>query len=554
MFQRLNVPILGIVENMSYFACPTRGTRTSIFGEGGGQRVADEYGVPLLAQLPLDPETRVGGDEGTPITVRRPDSAQALAFRDLAARRHRAARRAVAGLGRCRRSADARRRAWRRRSVVVPIFPLPDVTFFPHTLLPLHVFEARYRAHGDGRARARPAAGRGAGSGPATRRRYAGKPAVHPVGRASGEIVIVRAAGQRPLQHPRCAGECARADRAASCRATRSTGSLRARRLDDDARRPATWRRALARIRAACRALLDRARASGRPARHRAGRGPGAAGVIADRVAAAVLPDADLRQALLETLDVERARRAAWRTRWRRSSRSSKGGRRVRRVTARARCWRCSCSLAGEAGARPWAWLGVRIRDLSEQEMDEIAKRHGIREGFGVVIVEVMEETPAAAGGHEARATSSSPSSDRPGDGHARAPAPDRRRPRSRATSASPSCAARAARPLPRPAGGHAAADRRGTRGRRVRFRRCESPQAPPEPGGRRPPPTAARGDRRGAAAARRSKAGPGGRRRHPPGQRAGRCVTRDAAREALGELSARPAAPADRPARRGSA
>ena len=85
MFQRLNVPILGVVENMSTFACPHCGQHTSIFGETGGQRVADEYGAPLLARLPLDPETRVGGDEGTPITVRRPDSAQARAFRDLAA-------------------------------------------------------------------------------------------------------------------------------------------------------------------------------------------------------------------------------------------------------------------------------------------------------------------------------------------------------------------------------------------------------------------------------------------------------------------------------------
>ena len=84
MFQRLNVPILGVVENMSTFACPHCGQHTSIFGESGGQRVADEYGAPLLARLPLDPETRVGGDEGTPITVRKPDSAQALAFRNLA--------------------------------------------------------------------------------------------------------------------------------------------------------------------------------------------------------------------------------------------------------------------------------------------------------------------------------------------------------------------------------------------------------------------------------------------------------------------------------------
>jgi S1-C subfamily serine protease len=55
--------------------------------------------------------------------------------------------------------------------------------------------------------------------------------------------------------------------------------------------------------------------------------------------------------------------------------------------------------LAAAADARPWSWLGVRIRDLSEQEMEGLAARHGIREGFGVVIVEVMADTPAARGG-----------------------------------------------------------------------------------------------------------------------------------------------------------
>jgi serine protease Do len=56
-------------------------------------------------------------------------------------------------------------------------------------------------------------------------------------------------------------------------------------------------------------------------------------------------------------------------------------------------------TLATAVDARPWAWLGVRIRDLTEQEMDELAARHGIREGFGVVIVEVLEGTPAARAG-----------------------------------------------------------------------------------------------------------------------------------------------------------
>jgi len=82
--QRLNVPIVGIVENMSTFVCPHCNQATAIFGDAGGQKLAEEYGVPLLARLPLDPETRVGGDEGQPITVRRPDSAPARAFRELA--------------------------------------------------------------------------------------------------------------------------------------------------------------------------------------------------------------------------------------------------------------------------------------------------------------------------------------------------------------------------------------------------------------------------------------------------------------------------------------
>jgi ATP-binding protein involved in chromosome partitioning len=86
MFQRLNVPMLGVVENMSYFVAPDTGTRYAIFGEGGGKKVADEYGIPLLGELPLDPDTRKGGDEGAPITVRRPDSPQAAAFREIARR------------------------------------------------------------------------------------------------------------------------------------------------------------------------------------------------------------------------------------------------------------------------------------------------------------------------------------------------------------------------------------------------------------------------------------------------------------------------------------
>jgi ATP-binding protein involved in chromosome partitioning len=84
MFQRVNVPVLGIVENMSHFECPHCHERTAIFGETGGERLANEYDVPLLVKIPLEMETRVAGDQGAPITIRRADSTQAAAFRSLA--------------------------------------------------------------------------------------------------------------------------------------------------------------------------------------------------------------------------------------------------------------------------------------------------------------------------------------------------------------------------------------------------------------------------------------------------------------------------------------
>ena len=84
MFRKLNVPILGIVENMSYFVAPDTGAKYAIFGEGGGEKVAGEFDVPLLARIPLEMDTRKGGDEGVPIAVGQPNSSQTKAFRDLA--------------------------------------------------------------------------------------------------------------------------------------------------------------------------------------------------------------------------------------------------------------------------------------------------------------------------------------------------------------------------------------------------------------------------------------------------------------------------------------
>jgi hypothetical protein len=185
--------------------------------------------------------------------------------------------------------------------LVVPIFPLPDVTFFPHTLLPLHVFEPRYRAMVmDVLARDRRLAVVKLQPG-FDNVTYLGKPAVHPVAGA-GEIVSwerlatgrynillkgewrIRIEGERPSDT---------LYRIAT-----------AQKLEDVA--PTTdVSAALARIRAACGRLLqalerppdllDTALAEGQ-----------APGVIADRIAAAVVPDPALRQELLETLDVTR--------------------------------------------------------------------------------------------------------------------------------------------------------------------------------------------------------------------------------------------------------
>lgn len=83
MFKALNVPILGVVENMSYLEMPD-GTRMDVFGTGGGQRLAQTCAVPFLGQIPMDPAVRVGGDAGTPIVVSQPDSAPARAMRNLA--------------------------------------------------------------------------------------------------------------------------------------------------------------------------------------------------------------------------------------------------------------------------------------------------------------------------------------------------------------------------------------------------------------------------------------------------------------------------------------
>jgi ATP-binding protein involved in chromosome partitioning len=84
MFQEVKTPVVGIIENMSGFICPHCGEKTAIFGEGGGQRTAAEYGVPFLGEVPIEPLVREGGDTGKPIVASHPDSETAKAFEHLA--------------------------------------------------------------------------------------------------------------------------------------------------------------------------------------------------------------------------------------------------------------------------------------------------------------------------------------------------------------------------------------------------------------------------------------------------------------------------------------
>lgn len=84
MFETVAVPVLGIVENMSYFVAPDTGARYNIFGEGGGRKLAEQYGVPFLGSIPLGMDVREGGDKGVPVVVSQPDSPQSKAFQQVA--------------------------------------------------------------------------------------------------------------------------------------------------------------------------------------------------------------------------------------------------------------------------------------------------------------------------------------------------------------------------------------------------------------------------------------------------------------------------------------
>jgi ATP-binding protein involved in chromosome partitioning len=86
MFQHLEVPVLGVIENMSYFVCGHCGQRTDIFSHGGGKTVAERMNVPFLGEVPIDPVVRAGGDDGRPVVISAPESPAAIALSEIASK------------------------------------------------------------------------------------------------------------------------------------------------------------------------------------------------------------------------------------------------------------------------------------------------------------------------------------------------------------------------------------------------------------------------------------------------------------------------------------
>jgi ATP-binding protein involved in chromosome partitioning len=86
MYQKLNIPTLGMVENMSFFSCSNCHHETDLFGHGGGEKLAKDMDVPFLGRLPIYQAIREGGDAGVPLVIAEPDSAAAKSFFQLAER------------------------------------------------------------------------------------------------------------------------------------------------------------------------------------------------------------------------------------------------------------------------------------------------------------------------------------------------------------------------------------------------------------------------------------------------------------------------------------
>lgn len=84
MFSKLNVPIVGVIENMSYLECPHCNEHINIFGRGGGQKISEKFDIPFLGEIPLFPQIMEGSDKGKPVIISDPDSIQANALRKMA--------------------------------------------------------------------------------------------------------------------------------------------------------------------------------------------------------------------------------------------------------------------------------------------------------------------------------------------------------------------------------------------------------------------------------------------------------------------------------------
>jgi ATP-binding protein involved in chromosome partitioning len=84
MFQKVNVPVLGIIENMSFYVCKKCGHREEIFKHGGGKQTAKKLNVPFLGEIPIDPKVAIGGDSGVPIVAAEPKSPVTEAFLSIA--------------------------------------------------------------------------------------------------------------------------------------------------------------------------------------------------------------------------------------------------------------------------------------------------------------------------------------------------------------------------------------------------------------------------------------------------------------------------------------
>jgi ATP-binding protein involved in chromosome partitioning len=84
MFHQVNTPVLGVVENMSFFECPKCGNHDEVFGSGGAARIEQDLGVPVIGRIPLVQDVRVSGDAGVPLVVGRPDHPVSQIYREIA--------------------------------------------------------------------------------------------------------------------------------------------------------------------------------------------------------------------------------------------------------------------------------------------------------------------------------------------------------------------------------------------------------------------------------------------------------------------------------------